>query len=120
MGWIDQRLSLRKGAQTHGAATDVPLNTLELAGRTQSPHGLNHGIEQAQEKEREVLSVFELALGIPKRGMQLFVRHAPGQDSAKLGKQIPLLEMFFGNLELGVIHRVSGPAWAKKYKLQTR
>ena len=63
---IENGLRLGETAQAYWAGADVLLNPREVARRAEAAHGIDHWIEQTEEKEAEVVGLEQFAFGAPR------------------------------------------------------
>ena len=95
--------SLRFGetAQTHGLGADVLLHSLEMTRRAKATHGIDHRIEQAEEKETEVVRFQQFtfwAAGLFRDFASLGLRFS--ETGAEIVEKLPTGKLFLIDLVL--------------------
>jgi hypothetical protein len=114
---IEHGLDFGKTSQTDFAAASFPLHLFQLADRAQRAHASDDRVKQAEEEERKIRSVAQLAAGVGKGGMEFVFRCDASQGFQEALDHLPVAQIFGGELAL-VFHSRSKAEWLNLYKLQ--
>ena len=112
-------LHFREAGQLDGLAADLLLHALEAAGDAEAAGAFEHGIDQGEELEREIIAGGQLMIG----GGGLAGGGEAGREmTLELLQQLPMVKLLLGERSVGagngLGHALSKPERVAMYKLQ--
>jgi len=118
-GRLQQMLGLRETSQAHPAAANLLLQADQLAGGAQPPHGAHHGIEQAEEKQAQIILGLEQTPLVRPAGGAVGGWPHLGQTRFELDQQVSVMQVAFFDFWSLALHASSKTNPANLYKLQS-
>ena len=86
---VEQMLGFGETAQAHRPGADLLRHALQWAGGTEAAHGLDDRIEQAEEKQAQVIGVLQKTLRVGPGGGERSARRRLRQAGAEILDQTP-------------------------------
>jgi len=102
-GEIDEPLRLRKTAQAHLAGANLTLHFWDAAGLDEPAHGARNGVQEAGQKEAQIVAELEQPLGILEGTMVGKILAGDGERLAKARESGPSREVFLGECGDGFV-----------------
>ena len=117
---MQQMLRFRKAAQARVARSDFLLHALQLRGRTDPAQRGDHGIDQREQEEAEIIGARQAASGIGPGRVERETLQQRAEAGAKIGDELPLLEILFAEVRRKPSHAPMKSEVPPSYQLQMR